>query len=240
MWALLYLSLYALDACWPSAAAMMGFALTFLGLSLTLVLLAYAAEAPRRVEVLALMAVWPLSLIAPSPLSALLSGGALLIVGVEAGAWVGRRVQVAGHLWPLALVACAADAWSVASPSGPTQRMLSAPESAWSFASALLLVLPSPGVGLAPILGVADALMVGLLLGAAHALGLSARRLGLGIFLGLMLCLIALLCLARPLPALPFIAVAGVAALGGAARPAFKDLLAALLFCLFFVGLALW
>ena len=145
--------------------------------------------------------------------AALLMGAALLAAGSWVGAGLGRGVQEAGHLWPLVAVAVGADIWSVTTPSGFTNQVV-VEGRAPALLSFIVLSVPVPGIGVQPVLGVGDILFTALLLGAVDTLGLSMRRCVVGLGVGYALTLACLLVLELPIPALPFIAVAAVAALG--------------------------
>jgi hypothetical protein len=92
----------------------------------------------------------------------------------------------------------------------------------------LVLAVPIPGVGVQPLLGVGDVTFTAFLVGAVRALGLPVARLCLGFAVGFGLCLLGLLALGLPLPALPFLGVAGAAGLGALVRPQWRELALAL------------
>lgn len=160
--------------------------------------------------------------------SALLVGAGLLLAGNALGARLGREVRAASYLWPLVVVALGADIWSVTSPEGVTHQMVE--DGLPPGVPLIILSLPVPGVGLSPVLGIGDVLFCGLLLGAVVRLGLSLQRVLVGLGVGFALCLAGLVILASPIPALPFLGIGGVAALGRSAKPVPRELGLAILF----------
>ena len=161
----------------------------------------------------------------------LLVGFGLLIICLTAGAMIGRRIEEPNYLWPLTLVMVCFDLWSVFSSQGITQELVLAPE-AQETRALLVLAFPVPGLGVEPVLGIGDVIVVSLLYSAVSWLGLSLRRLTIGLGLGFVLCLTALVITSVPLPALAFIAPCGVAALGQEAKPRISELVMAAVFCL--------
>ena len=207
---------------------MLGYCLVFAMLSAVIVVGALAAA--QRRSTWPRVGAWVLGgggvLVAASflvdPWMALLGGAALLTTGLVLGVRLGAEVQQAAHLWPLAVVALGADVWSVTSPEGVTRQVVeSGPSGVMHF---VVLALPVPGVELSPILGVGDVLFTGLLVGAVVRLGLSQRRVLVGLLTGFACCLVGLLVIQLPIPALPFLAVGGVAALGRQATPHRREL----------------
>lgn len=162
----------------------------------------------------------------PEALAALVAGLGLLLAGTWAGVTLGGRVGHARYIWPLVIVAAGADLWSVLAPEGITRQIVEghAPVAL----NMLVLAVPVPGVGVKPLLGVGDVTFVGFLVGAVRALGLPMARLCLGFAVGFGLCLLGLLTLGLPLPALPFLGVAGAAGLGALVRPQWRELALAL------------
>ncbi len=179
--------------------------------------IALAAAVALGVFVLGQWAAWP------DGVRGLLQGAALLCLCTWGGAALGHRVDHARYLWPLVLVAVGADVWSVTTPEGVTQQVVVQGQ-APLLMDLLVLTLPVPGVGVTPVLGVGDLLFAGLLAGAVARHGLSMPRLAAGLGVGFALTLVALLAIQLPIPALPFLGTAGVAALGGAARPSAREL----------------
>lgn len=169
----------------------------------------------------------------PDAWGALLHGGALVTAACAVGGHLGREVVDPRHVWPLVLVAASADLWSVAAPEGLTRSLL---EGEGPVAlSAVVLHLPvfdGEGVAPAPILGMGDLLFTAFLLGASARLELPRRRALAGLLAGFGLCLLGLLVLQVPLPALPFIALSFAAAHGAAIRPRPHELAMALVFAL--------
>lgn len=144
--------------------------------------------------------------------SALLIGAGLILAASTIGARIGHEVQEASYLWPLVIVALGADIWSVTTPEGVTQQLIG--DGIPPGVPLIILTLPVPGLGLSPVLGIGDLLFSGLMLGAVARLGLSMRRAVIGLGVGFACCLAGLFFWAVPLPALPFIGLAGVIALG--------------------------
>jgi len=138
----------------------------------------------------------------------LLGSSALLALAVSAGRAVGDRVLKAGHLLPVAVVASAADVWSVLAPTGVTRAAVERPE----VLPLLVMTFPYPGPGgYAPLLGAADLCIVALCLQVGRRFSLSPRRSAAAVGLGLLATLTAVVVLARPVPALPLLAGAFVA-----------------------------
>lgn len=121
----------------------------------------------------------------PSPrLGVPLVDAALVALAVAVGGSVGARIEHPGHLLPASIVAACADVLSVLSPSGPTHAIL-ADERALAL---LAISFPIPGTPIAaPALGLGDVIFIALLLAAARAHGLSARRVAALSLLGLAL-----------------------------------------------------
>ena len=171
----------------------------------------------------------------PGPLLAWIAGASLLVGGLWLAVALGREVISPTYIWPLVIVAVCMDAWSVFSPVGITNQLLSASTDAGF--NPMILVVPIPGIGLEPILGMGDVIFVGFLGGAVERLKLSQTRFIWGAAAGFGLCLIALLIWAVPLPALTFVGPATAAALGLQARSTRRELCMALVFVLCFLAL---
>ena len=161
-------------------------------------------------------------------LSVFIVGAGLILASSAIGARLGHEVLEASYLWPLVIVAVGADIWSVTTPEGLTQQLIG--DGTLPAASLLILTLPVPGLGLSPVLGVGDLLFSGLLLGAVTCLGLSLRRAVIGLAVGFACCLAGLFIWAVPLPALPFIGLACVIALGREAPITLRETGIAVLF----------
>jgi hypothetical protein len=210
----------------------LGFALVFAAIG-AIVLIASAGAATHRAEwrQVALLLGLSVATIAigaqlPDHPSAVLMGAGLLLGAAALGARLGWEVQSATYLWPLVLVALGADIWSVTTPEGVTNQMME--DGLPPGVPLIILTLPVPGVGLSPILGIGDVLFTGLFLGAVVRLELSMRRALIGLSAGFLICMGLLIALALPIPALPFLGLAGVIALGRSARPEPKELALAL------------
>jgi len=230
-WGAAWLALTGLDAVAGNAdAPMLSFCVTFIAVSAVLVdVQGRAGELPRRS--LGLFVTLGAAVGAPIALSALeapeaaaafIRGGLALSAAAWLGAALGRGMQSAAHLWPLVLVALSADLWSVTAPSGVTSQLLSA--SSAETLSLVTLNAPAAGLGLVPVLGLGDVVFIGFLSGACAAVGLPHRRAGLGTAAGLAACLVALVTLQVPLPALVFIGPLCAGALGRAVVPRPADL----------------
>ncbi len=243
-WGAVFGVLLPLTAVWPEGpvASVLGFGLAFSLLAGAVVVgsLGAAVSGWRRPAVLLGLALAAAAAAGGRQLegapSALLVGAALLAGGCWLGAALGRGVQEAAHLWPLVIVGVGADIWSVTTPEGITNQVVVEGEGPPGILQLLVLSIPVPGVGVHPVLGIGDVLFSGLLLGAAFGLGLSLRRCALGLVAGYGLTLAALLAVQLPLPALPFIAVSAVAALGRSAAPRTGELLLAGGFLLLLFG----
>lgn len=133
---------------------------------------------------------------------------ALVALAVGLGGSIGLRVQHAGHFLPAAAMAAAADVVSVTASFGPSHAIAESPRAL----SLLAISFPVPGTHLAaPALGVGDLLFFALALGLARAHALSAVRVGLAGYLGVLLAGLLSAVLAAPIPALPAIGGAIVA-----------------------------
>jgi hypothetical protein len=227
-------------------AGRLGFLLAFTMVSAAVVLGALGAAhaaLSRRVVLTALLpgaailAVTQVADLPPAPMG-VIAGAVLLLLGSWIGAALGRGVHEASYLWPLVMVALGADLWSVTSPEGVTNQLVV--ESGTSMVTSLILLgAVVPGVGPSPLLGLGDVVFSGFLAGAVVRLGLSSNRLAAGLAVGYALTASALLVLELPLPALPFIGIAGVAALGWAARPKASEVATAAGFLALLFGLRL-
>ncbi|MEE2755954.1 MAG: hypothetical protein VYA30_04815 [Myxococcota bacterium] len=156
-------------------------------------------------------------------------GFSLLWLASVLGARLGSEIQISSHVWPLILVACAFDYWSVMAPAGLTHAMVEEPRLVSSI-NPLILVFPIPLAGPQPILGVGDVVFAGFCMGIVKKLALNATRACVGLVAGLLVCLGLLLTMQIPLPALLCIGPAFGLSFGGVFKPRFKDLLGALVF----------
>ena len=232
---------------WPEwgLSPVLGFVLAFGLLSLSLVTAVFASFLIGSTTSLRLL--WLLAglcLMASSSVDdlslgvvALLRGLGLLMVGSAAGTWLGREIQEPRYLWPLVLVALSMDAWSVLSAMGPTQLMVVEGQAPLVL-SYLLVALPVPGVGVEGVLGVADIIFAGMMVGATHHESLSTLRALSALFLALLTCLAALVIVQMPIPALVFIGPFCALAHGAKARPDWKEVVGAITFAGVLVGLA--
>jgi hypothetical protein len=137
-------------------------------------------------------------------LTGLLSNGAILLFANALGTLVGARVPHGGHLLPVALVSSAVDLWSVLAPEGPTRAITVAPDPAWlRVLAASAPIVPSRAME--PMLGMADGVFAALYLSAIRRHDLSLTRATIALAAGLLSAGVAVVLLARPLPALPFL-----------------------------------
>ena len=232
-WGLLQAGLFVV-AEWGPDSPSLGFVLAFGAAALSCTAAAFSAAgwAPGRRLVLpaALVGIGLVALLMrldpPPHAFAVLHGYVLLFAGGLVGAALGREVVDRAHLWPLVIVAAAADLWSVTAPAGVTRAIVEgrAPISL----SAVVLHLPVGPGEVAPVLGVGDILLTSFLVAAAARVGLPRRRTGLGLAAGFFICFGALAAIQAPVPALPFVALAFAAAHGAALRPRPRELGAAL------------
>jgi hypothetical protein len=178
------------------------------------------ALAGRRAAWIALpvAALVGVALVARPPYGAMLGAPvalALLAAGALVGACVGRRVQHPGHLLVVAYVSSVADLYSVLTPSGPSAQVASS-ERAMHL---LAVTWPIPGMErIAPVLGIADVVMVALYLAACRQHGLPLRRTAVALGIGFVAAFGLVVATARPVPALPFLGIAMVAAHAEARR----------------------
>jgi len=230
-WAAAWIALSALEAAAIGPLSpVLSFCITFVVVCAVLVgVHGRAGALPRRSLGLfvalgaAVAAPFTLNALDASPsLAAFMRGGLALTASAWLGAALGRGMQSAAHLWPLVIVALSADLWSVTSPSGVTAQLLT--ESTTETLSLMALNAPAAGLGLVPVLGLGDVVFVGFLSGACAAVGLPLRRAGFGIAAGLAACLVALVALQVPVPALVFIGPLCAVALGRAVLPRPADL----------------
>jgi len=211
IWLGTFLSARLLVAALPGAAPLLGYAVSFLacgGAAAAACGRVLSAPLGRRAAWTAFglaLACWLAGngLLTGTGLGHLLGSTALVCLALLAGRAVGERVARAGYLLPVALVASAADLWSVLAPAGVTSAVVERPE----ILPLLVLTFPYVGAeGYAPLLGAADVCVVSLYLHVAGRFGLPARRSAAAVILGLIAALAAVLVLARPIPALPMLA----------------------------------
>jgi len=133
----------------------------------------------------------------------------LLIAGGLMGSVVGASIEHAGHLLFVVIVSSLADAASVLHPSGPSAAIVSS-EQALS-----LLALPFAFLGTSetpPLLGVGDVVFAALYVAAGRRHGLPARRTLFALALAFLLTMATVMALELPIPALPFLGLAMLAA----------------------------
>jgi len=193
-----------------------GFGVTFF--SVVLVVMAASATAPSLHGAAWLVLLATMGVLAgigalrealPLPVISLLVAGTLLGGGSLLGSSIGNRVEHPSHLLVAAYVASIADLLSVLTAGGVSAQIL-------QNESLLTLLAVSWGiVGYAqprPVIGVGDIVMTAFLIAGArrHSLSLSRTIGALG--LGYVVVFAALLASGKPVPALPILGLAFVAA----------------------------
>lgn len=149
----------------------------------------------------------------------------LLCVGTLVGGLVGSRIEHPGHLVFVALVSAGVDALSVFHPRGLSHAV------AESEAALSVLAMSFPMLGtdiVAPLLGVGDVAFCALYLAAARAHGLPVPRTRAALVVGFALTALLVVLSQLPIPALPLLGLAVVAAHPRARRPRPADLRAGL------------
>ncbi|MGF1466741.1 MAG: hypothetical protein ACFCGT_11470 [Sandaracinaceae bacterium] len=167
-----------------------------------------------------LAAVGALGSALPGVVPALVVTLALLAGGTAAGGVIGRAVQDAGHLLPVAVLSALVDAGSVFHPQGVTAQVVR------SETMVHLLALPWALAGtpdVVPILGVGDIAFTALYVAASRRHGLSVRRTLVALAAGYAATLAVLVVTGMPLPALPFLGAAVVVAHPEARRLRARD-----------------
>ncbi len=159
----------------------------------------------------------------------------VLAIGLGVGSAIGQRVPAASHLLPVGLVSSAMDLWSALAPEGVTHTITTAPDPAWLRVLAMSApVVPSRA--LEPMLGFGDVVFAALYLAAAQHHQLSIPRMHLALALAFAAAGAMVVVLGRPLPALPFLAVAVVVAFSQTRKIAVEDRKATAAAVLLFVG----
>lgn len=175
--------------------------------------------APRRAATVVCGAVIAIAAIgttgAPTVPAAVAIDLLLLAGGATLGAAVGARIPEPGHLLPVAWVSALSDVASALGRGGPTAAIV-----AHERALALLAIsVPLPGAGeMVPVIGVGDVVFCALYVAAARRHHLGVGRMVVALAVGLAATLVALVVLRRPIPALPLLGVAVVAAVPAARR----------------------
>ena len=196
----------------PAAGALVAFVCVCLAV---LVVSVSTPVLPRRalvwlavpIAVLAAFAVVPQIVRAPFGVTAV--AASLLVGGTVAGGVIGARIEHPSHLFVAAYVSSLADLYSVFSTRGVTAQVVESER----WLSILAISWPVLGTSdIEPMLGVGDVIVCAIYAVAARQLGLGMRRTTLALAGGFALVLIALLVFAMPLPALPFLGAAFVAA----------------------------
>lgn len=193
-----------------------GFGITFF--SVVLVVMAASATAPPLhgatwlvlpATIGGLVGIGALRETLPWPAISLLVAGALLGGGSLLGASIGNRVEHPSHLLVAAYVASIADLLSVLTAWGVSAQILQSESLLPLFAVSWAIVgQPEPR----PVIGVGDIVITAFLIAGArrHSLSLSRTIGALG--LGYVVVFAALLASGKPVPALPILGLAFVAA----------------------------
>jgi hypothetical protein len=146
----------------------------------------------------------------------------VLCVGLSVGSAIGARVPAASHLLPVGLVSAAMDLWSALAPEGVTQTITTTADPVWL--RILTMNAPvAPSRAPEPMLGFGDVVFAALYLAAAQKHRLSLVRTHLALALAFAAAGLMVIVLARPLPALPFLAIAMVLAHREARKIAVED-----------------
>ena len=196
----------------PAVGAVVGFVLVaaaVLGVSVAVPAFGVRALAWAVVPVLALAVLASRRAPADEIAGAVPVAVSLLSGGTLVGAVIGARIEHASHLLVAAIASTLADAYSVFAPSGVTAQVVQNERLLG------VLALPWPILGtraIEPLLGVGDVVVCALYVVAARELGLGVRRTVIALALAFVAVLVALAIFAVPLPALPFLGVAVVAA----------------------------
>ena len=166
--------------------------------------------------------------LSPGLVSSFAVGSVLLLMGTWLTAALGREVVSSTYIWPLLIVVTCFDLWSVFSSHGITQQIVLSGDSPKEILNLLVLEVPIPAIGLSPILGIGDVLFLGFIAGAVEQLQLEWRRYFIGTMLGFGACLVTLLILEIPVPALVFIAPAIGLSLGRSVLTTAREVLMAI------------
>jgi hypothetical protein len=143
--------------------------------------------------------------------SALLANAGVLAVASALGVAVGLNIADPGHLLAVACASSAADIWSVSSPKGITHAVITSPNVALQRMVTLSAAVPPDRIP-QPQIGFGDVIFASVYFAASTRHGLSRTRTAVAIAIGLLLAGLATFVLRRPMPALPFIGAAVVAA----------------------------
>lgn len=130
----------------------------------------------------------------------------LLLVGRGLGGGIGDRVAHPGHVLPASIVAATADLASVLSPEGVSNAIV-ANDRALSVAALAAPVLGSRAMTF--VLGAGDLVMMSLVFAVARRFEVSRVRVAVAFAIGLFIAFALSAVLARPIPALCTIAIAG-------------------------------
>ncbi len=130
----------------------------------------------------------------------------LLSLGRGLGGGIGERVSHPGHVLPASIVAATADLASVLSPEGVSNAIV-ANDRALSVAALAAPVLGSRAMTF--VLGAGDLVMMSLVFAVARRFDVSRVRVAVAFAFGLFIAFLLAALLARPIPALCTMALAG-------------------------------
>jgi hypothetical protein len=133
----------------------------------------------------------------------------LLSIGRGLGGAIGDRVAHPGHVLPASIVAATADLASVLSPEGVSNAIV-ANDRALSIAALAAPVMGSRAMTF--VLGAGDLVMMSLIFAVARRFEVSRARVAVAFAIGLFFAFLLSALLARPIPALCTIAIAGTLA----------------------------
>jgi hypothetical protein len=161
----------------------------------------------------------------PPVLGGLAGALGLMSAACALGVQVGSRVESAGHILPVALLSAAVDLWSVTAASGPTHVIVQTP--------ALLKLLTvraaiPPSREPVPQIGFGDEVFVALYVTIGARFGLPVRKTAAALAGGIVAAGLLAALLQAPVPALPMLGLAMVAAHPASRRVPARDRRAAI------------
>ena len=139
----------------------------------------------------------------------LLQGPVLMLTAYGGARLLVTRIDRSWHIGAAAIMGLVADIWSVFAPSGLTRTMLEQRPDVLNY---LLVGFPIPGMGVRPIIGIADYVFFAIFLLHAEKFGFGSRKALIVLTLSLVATLATVDLLGLGLPAIPFMAVFFVAA----------------------------
>jgi len=203
----------------------LGYALAFGVVAAQTLCVAWAAPTPSRTQLR--LIVVPIAVVyavylggASGVAAAMIVTAGLLAAGTLLGAAIGAGIEHPGHLLFVALISSGMDALSVLHPRGLSAALVKS-EAALS---ALAMSWPLLGTdAIAPILGVGDVVFAALYVAASRAHGLPLTRTLWALSLAFFATLCLVIAVEIPVPALPLLGLAIVAAHPQARRPRASD-----------------